>query len=382
MVYFNVANPFGESPESHYSRWLSVVESEGFNSMQNIVNKSGDQKSAEAKVEVFEDNLGPFVVAAETTRMAMVFADACETDNPIIFANDAFLELTGYTREEVLGQSFNFFMAHVDDEDALSLIREAFEGQSKNDFEIHYRRKDGTKFWATLFVSPVRDDDGDIIQYFASFADLTSYKDEQIHSRMLINELNHRVKNTLATVQSIVSQAARTNGDAQAMRKAVESRLFALSRSHDLLSREKWRSAGLLDVIHDALEPFGGLDERSGRVEITGDDIRFAPKAALALAIAFNELATNALKYGAFSNEYGSIRIEWTVEPSPTGRRLLLIWTEKDGPLVVAPLHKGFGSQVLERGLAHELDGTVQLDYHTKGVACTMNIPAPVSDHE
>jgi len=350
--------------------------------MQNIVNKSGDQKSAEAKVEVFEDNLGPFVVAAETTRMAMVFADACETDNPIIFANDAFLELTGYTREEVLGQSFNFFMAHVDDEDALSLIREAFEGQSKNDFEIHYRRKDGTKFWATLFVSPVRDDDGDIIQYFASFADLTSYKDEQIHSRMLINELNHRVKNTLATVQSIVSQAARTNGDAQAMRKAVESRLFALSRSHDLLSREKWRSAGLLDVIHDALEPFGGLDERSGRVEITGDDIRFAPKAALALAIAFNELATNALKYGAFSNEYGSIRIEWTVEPSPTGRRLLLIWTEKDGPLVVAPLHKGFGSQVLERGLAHELDGTVQLDYHTKGVACTMNIPAPVSDHE
>jgi PAS domain S-box-containing protein len=348
----------------------------------NQDSNSKDQKSAEGKVEGFQDDLGPFVVAAETTRMAMVFADACETDNPIIFANDAFLELTGYTREEVLGQSFNFFMAHVDDEEALALIREAFEGLSETDFGIHYRRKDGSKFWATLFVSPVRDDDGDIIQYFASFADLTSYKDEQIHSRMLIDELNHRVKNTLATVQSIVSQAARTNGDTQAMRKAVESRLFALSRSHDLLSREKWRSAGLLDVLHDALEPFGGLDERLGRVEITGDDIRFAPKAALALAIAFNELATNALKYGAFSNEYGSIRIEWTVEPSPTGRRLLLIWTEKEGPVVSPPLRKGFGSHVLERGLAHELDGTVQLDYRTEGVVCTMKIPAPVSDHE
>ena len=350
--------------------------------MPNIDSKSKDQKSAEAKVEGCQDDLGPFVVAAETTRMAMVFADACETDNPIIFANDAFLKLTGYTREEVLGQSFNFFMAHVDDEEALALIREAFEGLSEVDFEIHYRRKDGSKFWATLFVSPVRDDDGDIIQYFASFADLTSYKDEQIHSRMLIDELNHRVKNTLATVQSIVSQAARTNGDTQAMRKAVESRLFALSRSHDLLSREKWRSAGLLDVLHDALEPFGGLDERLGRVEIAGDDIRFAPKAALALAIAFNELATNALKYGAFSNEYGSIRIEWTVEPSPTGRRLFLIWTEKEGPVVSPPLRKGFGSHVLERGLAHELDGTVQLDYRTEGVVCTMKIPAPVSDHE
>jgi len=344
--------------------------------------KSKDQKSAEAEVESFADDLGPFVVAAETTRMAMVFADACEADNPIIFANDAFLELTGFTRKEVLGQNFNFFMAHVDDEEALALIRESFEGTSQTDFEIHYRRKDGTKFWATLFISPVRDDDGDIIQYFASFVDLTSYKDEQTHSRMLIDELNHRVKNTLATVQSIVSQAARANADPKAMRKAVESRLFALSRSHDLLSREQWRSAGLVDVINDALAPFGGLDERSGRVEISGDDIRFAPKAALALGIGFNELATNALKYGAFSNEDGSVRIEWTVEPSPTGRRLHLIWTEKDGPVVVAPLRKGFGSQVLERGLAHELGGTVQLEYLSEGLVCMLNIPAPVSDHE
>ncbi|PIL14313.1 hypothetical protein P775_26780 [Puniceibacterium antarcticum] len=350
--------------------------------MPNHDSKSKDQKSAEGKVEGFQDDLGPFVVAAETTRMAMVFADACETDHPIIFANDAFLELTGYIREDVLGQSFNFFMAHVDDEEALALIREAFEGLSEVDFEIHYRRKDGSKFWATLFVSPVRNDDGDIIQYFASFVDLTSYKNEQAHSRMLIDELSHRVKNTLATVQSIVSQAARANADPKEMRKAVESRLFALSRSHDLLSREKWHSAGLLDVLRDALEPFGGLDERSGRVAISGENIRFAPKAALALGIAFNELATNAIKYGAFSNEYGSIRIEWSVESSPTGRRLVLIWTEKEGPVVTSPLRKGFGSHVLERGLAHELDGTVQLDYRTEGVVCTMKIPAPVSDHE
>ena len=350
--------------------------------MPKVVSKSGDQKAAEAEVESVQDDLGPFVVAAKTTRMAILFADACETDNPIIFANDAFLELTGYTREEVLGQSFNFFMAHVTDEEALALIRKQFEGLAETDAEILYRRKDGREFWACLFVSPVRDDDGDIIQYFASFVDLTSYKEDQAQSQMLIAELNHRVKNTLATVQSIVSQATRTNANPQAIKKAVESRLFALSRSHDLLSRENWRSAGLLDVLHAALEPFGGLDERSGRVEISGENIRFAPKAALALGIAFNELATNALKYGAFSNEYGSIRIEWTVEPSPEGRRLVLIWTEKDGPVVVAPLRKGFGSQVIERGLAHEMDGTVQLDYLPEGVVCTMNIPAPELDHE
>jgi PAS domain S-box-containing protein len=345
-------------------------------------NKSQGQKSAEGKVEGFKDNLGPFVVAAETTRMAMVFADACETDYPIIFANEAFLELTGYLRDEVLGQSFNFFMAHVDDEEALSLIREAFEGRPEVDVEINFRREDGSKFWASLLISPVTDDDGDIIQYFASFVDLTSYKDDQTHSRMLIDELNHRVKNTLATVQSIVSQAARTNADPKEMRKAVESRLFALSRSHDLLSREKWKSAGLLDVLSDALEPFGGLDERSERVEISGENIRFSPKAALALGIAFNELATNAIKYGAFSNEHGLIRIEWSVEPSPTGPQLRLIWTEKLGPAVTSPMRKGFGSHVLERGLAHELDGEVKIDYRPEGVVCTMTLPAPMSEHE
>jgi PAS domain S-box-containing protein len=350
--------------------------------MPKIVNKSEDQETAEGEIERFQDDLGPFVVAAETTRMAMVFTDACETANPIIFANDAFLNMTGYEREEVLGQSFNFLMANIADEGALALIREEFEHHSDTDSEILYRRKDGSEFWAALFVSPIRDDDGDIIQNFASFVDLTAYKNEQAKSRMLIDELNHRVKNTLATVQSIVSQAARANADPQAMRKAVETRLYALSRSHDLLTREKWRSAGLLDVINDALEPFGADDERARRVEITGDNIRFGPKSALALGISFNELATNAVKYGAFSNENGSIRIEWTVEPSPTGRRLHLIWTEKDGPAVTPPTRKGFGSQVIERGLAHELGGTVELNYRAKGVVCTMDIPAPVSDDE
>ena len=350
--------------------------------MKQIVKKSGDQKADQSEVESFQGDSASFVVAAESTRMAMVFADACETDNPIIFANDAFLELTGYTRAEVLGQNFNFFMAHVDDEEALALVREAFEGRSQTDFEIHYRRKDGTKFWAALFISPVRDDDGDIIQFFASFVDLTSYKGDEAHSRMLIDELNHRVKNTLATVQSIVSQAARANADPQAMRRAVETRLFALSRSHDRLTREKWHSAGLLDVIHDALAPFGEIDEQSTRVEISGKNVRFSPKAALSLGIGFNELATNAVKYGAFSNEKGSVRIEWTIESSPTGPRMLLTWTEKDGPVVEPPLRKGFGSHVLERGLAHELDGTVQIDYHPDGVVCTMNIPIPASDHE
>ena len=125
---------------------------------------------------------------------------------------------------------------------------------------------------------------------------------------MLIDELNYRVKNTLATVQSIVWQALRKTTNTQAVtREAVEFRLFALSRSHDLLTRENWESAGLVNVIKDALEPFSAADDWIDRIAITGEDIRFPPQVALTLSIVFNELATNAVKYGAFSNGAGSI---------------------------------------------------------------------------
>jgi PAS domain S-box-containing protein len=339
-----------------------------------ITNKSEQQKSAEAEVERFRGDLGPFVVAAETTRMAMVFSDAKEPDRPIIFANDSFLSLTGYDRKEVLGQSFNFLMAHGADPEALAQIRTEFEGRSDG-AEVLYRRKDGSEFWAALFISPVREENGDVVQYFASFVDLTKHKEEQAQSRMLIDELNHRVKNTLSTVQSIIWQALRTASDPNVIRESIESRLFALSRSHDLLARENWKSAGLLDVLHDALEPFGVSGGRAKRIIIKGENIRFPPKGALALGIVFNELATNAVKYGAFSNEAGSILVDCAIEQLPGGAPLIIHWQEKDGPPVAPPSHKGFGSRVIERGVAHELEGTVRLDYRADGMICTMTIP-------
>ena len=344
--------------------------------MPKIV-KSEGQKAAEAQVEGFRANLGPFVVAADTTRMAMVFTDATEPGNPIIFTNDSFLALTGYGREEVLGQDFNFIMAHAADANALRQIEAEFVGHSDGGAEILYRRKDGSEFWAALFISPVEDGNGDVVQYFASFVDLSKHKEEQAQSKMLIDELNHRVKNTLSAVQSIVRQALQTGSDPKVVRESIESRLFALSRSHDLLTRENWESAALLDVVNDAVAPFVTAEGRAQRFVITGNNIRFPPKEALALGIAFNELGTNAVKYGAFANEMGSILVSWAIEPSPEGKRLLLRWQEKDGPPVAPPSRKGFGSRVLERGLAHELAGKVQLDYRSDGLVCTMNISAP-----
>jgi two-component sensor histidine kinase len=229
-----------------------------------------------------------------------------------------------------------------------------------------------------MFISPVRDESGGVVQNFVSFVDLSKHKQAQAKAKMLIDELNHRVKNTLSTVQSIVWQAFRTPSDAAVTREAIESRLFALSRSHDLLARENWESAGLVDIVKEALDPFGVA--RNGRAErfvMAGSNIRLPPKATLALGIALHELATNAVKHGAFSNDRGTVLIRWRIEPTPEGDRLILHWQEKGGPPVTPPPRKGFGSQVIERGLGHELQGSAHLDYQVDGVVCTINIPAP-----
>ena len=341
--------------------------------------KSDVQQAAEGEVESLRQEGGPFVVAAEETRMPMIFMDALVPDHPIIFANDSFLELTGFGRDEVLGHGFNSLMARGADAKALAAVEAAFQVDDDHSSEVRYRRKDGSEFWAALFISPVRDQDGTVIQHFASLIDLTRHKEEQAQSRMLIDELNHRVKNTLTTVQAIVTQALRNSSDAAEIRESIESRLLALSRSHDHLTRENWESAGLQDIVKEALEPFGIANGRSERFRVTGDNVRFPPKSALALGIAFHELATNAAKYGAFSGDSGCIRVGWEIEPTPAGDRLVITWTEENGPPVTTPSRKGFGSRVIERGLALELGGTTRLDFRADGVVCTIDIPAPQS---
>lgn len=140
-------------------------------------------------MEGFKQELGPFVVAAETTRMAMIFTDAKKDDEPIIFANDAFLSLTGFTRNKVLGETFQFLLAPNCDGGDLDLLKAAFEGGSDGDPELCLKRHDGSIIPTTVFVSPVRDERGDINQNFVSFVDLTKHRQEQQHLRFLLDEL-------------------------------------------------------------------------------------------------------------------------------------------------------------------------------------------------
>jgi PAS domain S-box-containing protein len=340
-------------------------------------NKSKEQKSAESEVESFRKDLGPFVVAAETTRMAMVFTDAREPNHPLIFANDSFLSLTGYDRGEVLGQCFDFLMARPADTAALAQVEAAFAGNSGSDVEIVFRRRDDSNFSAAVFITPVRNKTGDVVQYFVSFVDLTKHAQEKDHLRFLLDELNHRTQNTLATVQAIALQTLRGAADKDVV-DAFEGRILALSKAHSLLGRKDWEALSLRDVIDQILRPFGLNDHRIVRFSVEGDDVRLHPKAALTLAMVFHELATNAAKHGALSNGApGKIDIAWQVVPTPQGDRMRLRWQESGGPSVTPPGRKGFGSRLIEGGLAQELDGEVRLDYRPAGMVCQFIMPVP-----
>jgi PAS domain S-box-containing protein len=345
--------------------------------MTEIADKSEEQKCAEAEVASRRKDLGPFVVAAETTRMPMVFTNARESGNRIIFANDSFLALTGFAREEVLGQGFDFLLAPDAGPGEHAQVEAAFAGQSEDLLELQYRRKDGSAFWAVVFISPVRDQAGDIEQHFASFVDLTRHREEEEHLRFLLEELNHRTQNTLATVLAIAGQTLRTATDRDQV-DAFEGRILALSKVHSLLGRENWLAVSLRDVAEQHLRPFGLGDGVDIRFSVQGIDIRLEPKMALGLAMVFHELATNAAKYGSLSRPgTGTVAITWEVEPGAQADRLRLRWQEAGGPPVAAPSRRGFGSRLIMSGLAQALNGEVQLDYDAAGLTCMIALPVP-----
>jgi two-component system CheB/CheR fusion protein len=187
-----------------------------------------------------------------------------------------------------------------------------------------------------------------------------------------VGELNHRVKNTLATVRAIAAQTLSNSKSIKEALSAFEARLLALSRAHDLLTQESWAGADLNIVVKKAIEP---LDTDQGRFHIEGPNVQLAPSAALSLAMAVHELATNAAKYGALSNEQGQVSITWQVKGGGEDRRLHMRWTEQGGPLVVPPTRKGFGSLLVGSALAQELSGQVQVDYQSSGLVCMIDAP-------
>ena len=244
-------------------------------------------------------------------------------------------------------------------------------------YPAEYRiiRSDGRLMWMSGRGRVIeRGPDGKAIRVANMVVDVTEQKKSEQRTKLLIDELNHRVKNTLATVQAIVAQGLKFGPTVDRARDTIESRLQSLSRSHDLLTRENWEGADLHDVIAQALSPFAyGSDNPPFR--LAGPHIRLRPKLALSLGMAFHELATNASKYGALTVDTGRVDVAWSWVDQEDHPSVQLEWTESGGPPVKPRSHRGFGSRLIENGLAHEVGGSAFLNYGEQGVRCTLRFP-------
>jgi len=232
----------------------------------------------------------------------------------------------------------------------------------------------GEDRWLEAVGEYIRDENGRALRSRGVVMDVTERVRMERHRQLLMSELNHRVKNTLAIVQGLAHQTFRGLGITDAVRRTFEGRLEALSRAHNLLTRENWDSADMRDIVEGALITHGGLTERCG---IAGPRMRLQPKPAVTLALALHELCTNATKYGALSLPGGFIDVAWRVIQGDGEPRLQIEWRERGGPPVAPPPRTGFGMRMIERALASELRATVNMQFSSSGLICTIDAPLP-----
>ena len=236
------------------------------------------------------------------------------------------------------------------------------------------RRHDGEYCWFLSRASPVRDDKGRVLRWVGSNTDITELREADERQKLLVDELNHRVKNTLAAVQSLARQSARNAASIDDFMQRFEPRLLARSRTHSLMACDKWQGANLTAVISETLAPFA--QGAPGRVEIFGPAVWLGPTAAVTLAMAMHELATDAAKYGCLSVPQGRVSVTWNHDlGGGTQPALDLLWEETNGPHVAPLKNRGFGSRLIEQGVKNELNGEARLELSGAGAKCGMRLP-------
>jgi PAS domain S-box-containing protein len=283
--------------------------------------------------------------------------------------------LYGYTAEEVIGRSVTILIPADRQDEEDSILERIAAGQHVDHYETIRCHRDGTLIDVSLSVSPIKDANGGVIAAAKIARDITERKRAIERQKLLLHEIKHRIKNSLAMVQAIVNQTLPSIS--QQERDELEGRLHALARAHDLLTLEHWGEASVSDVVEHALTPFQTAHQK--RFLIEGQNATLDTRKAVLLGLALHELATNAVKYGALSNSDGWVRLNWMVEGGTDATRLKLLWRESGGPRVNPPARKGFGSVMIDRAISSEF-GTSQWQFEPEGVVWRVELPLSISD--
>lgn len=289
------------------------------------------------------------------------------------FANDAYRRLVG--ERALIGLPVREALPDIEGQGFYELLDGVYKlgrPHSAEGQKIMLQSGDDGGLRATYLdfsFHPIQDGEGHVTGIFVQAADRTDQVLAANRQRLMVDELNHRVKNTLATVQSIARQSFKSVAS-EAARTSFEARIQALSKAHDALSASHWEAIGLAHLLGQELAPFG-----SHRIAVDGPGIDLVPRAAIALAMVFHELSANAASYGALAREAGSLAIKWTRQTVGDGGRLVLEWREEGGAVLGEPAKPGFGTRLIQRIVEGELGGELRFDLDERGLVCRLDVP-------
>jgi PAS domain S-box-containing protein len=313
------------------------------------------------------DSEGRLRATHENAAVGIVEVDR---DGRFVSVNEARCKISGHSREELIGTLLS--ETSIDGTASLdfTLFQRQVGGlQDSYTVETEFLRKDGTPLWARVSSTAVRDASGAFLYAVRVIEDITERRRVEERQKLLIGELNHRVKNTLATVQSLAWQSMRQGLSPEAALQRFQDRLLSLSRTHDLLNETSWQGASLRDILHKEFAPHIA---EGPRFTLRGPDIDLSPKAAVVLGMVLHEMTTNAMKYGALSVPDGCVDVEWHGAGAGV---LQLSWQERGGPVVEKPTTRGFGSRLIAQAINRELAGKVDLHFDPDGFRCRISIP-------
>jgi PAS domain S-box-containing protein len=306
-------------------------------------------------------------IAFARTRMPMVMADARLPDQPIVLANASFLDLTGYGADEVIGRNCRFLQGPETSPDAVAQIRSALQKQQDADIEILNYRKNGEPFWNRLHLSAINDEEGQLLYFFASQIDITEQRRiEALEAteHRLLKEVDHRAKNVMAIVESIVRLSNSENSALYAA--AIQHRVQALARVHSMLAEHGWRDVELGEVIRQQIAPFA-----QNRVTFDGQSVKIPPLAVQPLGLAIHELAANAARHGSLASDDGRLHIDWSHSDD---RQVTLNWTENGTKPGARQDVTGFGTVLMNAMVESQLGGSITRSWRSQGLSVQMSM--------
>jgi PAS domain S-box-containing protein len=331
-------------PDEHDLRLLDVLARQA----ADLIERKGAEQTAQRLVAI-----------VESSQDAIVSKDL---DGTISSWNDGAARLFGYTAEEVIGKSILILIPSDRANEELGILNHIRRGERIEHYETVRRRKDGTLIDISLCVSPVKDASGKVIGASKIARDITDRILAQERQELLTQEIHHRTKNIYSVVQAVISRSFADKRTVKEAEQAVLSRLHSLAQTHVMLIDKDWQGADIAEVVRTEMNPY------ADRTTIEGPTIVLNAKAAQNFALAVHELATNAAKYGALSNQSGRVHISWSVGTPNGHHQFIFRWREQGGPRVNAPSRKGFGSTVLEQVMGEYFETPPQMEFAADGV--------------